>query len=282
MSEPLDIQDYLDATSDAAKRSRNASITVVIASVLVFAGLLNSLQNSWMMQRLHECNDMNSNYVTSKIGVRPQTNDRTIIAAYENRYKEFYAALMRTYVDNSYVIRVPFFGFRVDANDLGLVGGIAFVIILIMLRFSISREVDNLNTSFTEAETLGQLPEFYVLLAMRQVFTVPASDSINRTPFLMWVPKLFCFAPLLVYIAVVGHDVATSGIGLRLSDVHTIILFCSEALLVVMILILTRMVVRRLRRVDELWDRKWTTVRDTLKAKRLQLPASATSGEPLS
>ena len=262
MPQSLDIQDYLDATADAARRTRNASITVVIASVIVFSGLLNSLQNSWMLQRIHTSNSMRSEYVLGKIGKVPpiETPDNAEFRAFENRYREFYASLMRTYVDSSYVIRVPFFGFKVDANDLGVLGGIAFVIILVMLRFCISREVDNLKISFLEAKSLGQLREFYTLLAMRQVFTIPDSGSINRTPFLVWIPKLFCFVPLVVHIAVMAHDFTTVGVGTALSDVHTAILFSCEVLLTFTLIVLTAMVVTRMRRVDRLWDQYWCEI----------------------
>jgi hypothetical protein len=262
MSDPLDIQDYLDATSDAAKRTRSASIAVVIASIIVFAGLLNSLQNSWLRERLRTSNDIYSKYVVSKIGDPPRNRSPNSIdeQRYEIRYKEFYSALVRTYVETSYVIRVPFFGFRVDVNDLGVLGGISFVVILVMLRFCISREFDNLTISFTEAERLGQVGEFYTLLAMRQVFTIPASRSIRRGPFLVWVPKLFCFAPLIVHMSVMVHDWVTAGIGAFLSSAHTQILFVCEALIAVAIFTLTIMVVTRLRRVDKLWDEKWLRI----------------------
>lgn len=265
-NDPLDIQDYLDATSDAARRTRSASITVVVASVLLFAGLLNSLQNSWMHHRLQASNSIRSKYVAGKIGVAPDlppTDPEWL--AYQNRYKEFYSALIRTYVDSAYVIRVPFFGFRVDANDLGLLGGLAFVVILTILRFCVSREVDNLKTSFVEAERLGRLKDFYVLLAMRQVFTVPASESINRGRFLIWVPKLFCFAPLTVHVAVMLHDFSTLDIGTVLNDTHTSILFGCELLLTLILLALTSMVVTRLRRVDQLWDSYWECVKPQVK-----------------
>ena len=245
MPDDLDIQDYLNATSDAARRARSTSITLVVASVLVFSGLLNSLQHSWMLQRIHASNGMYTPYVVDKIGRPPDSRDPEAMKAYQTRYQEFYSALMRTYVDSSYVIRVPFFGFRVDANDLGLIGGVAFAVILVMLRFAISREVDNLKISFEEARALGQLQEFYTLLAMRQVFTIPASRHINRTPFLMLVPKLFCFAPLVVHAAVTAHDFLTVGVGSILSDTHTAILFICEVALLVAISVLTGMVVVR-------------------------------------
>lgn len=261
MPEPLDIQDYLDATSEAAKRTRSATITVVVASVLVFAGLINSLQNSWLLERIHASNDWTSPYVRTKIDAPWMDQQRRAtpeeLSAYKKRYEEFYSALMRTYVDSTYIIRVPFFGFRVDANDLGVLGGVAFAVILVMLRLSISREVDNLKMSFREAERLGQLREFYTLLAMRQVFTIPETETINRSTFLVWIPKLFCFAPFLVHIAVTAHDFLTNWIGQNLSSLHTFILFECEVLLTIVLLFLTIMVLTRLRRVDRLWDEYW-------------------------
>ena len=84
---------------------------------------------------------------------------------------------------------------------------------LTMLRFSLSREIDNLDTSFKEAALLKKLPEFYMLLSMRQVFTVPQGQSIERGKFTTWVPKAFTLAPLATYTAVVGHDFMTADVG---------------------------------------------------------------------
>lgn len=264
MADPIGIRDYLDATSDAAKRTRSSTIAVVVASVLVFAGLINSLQNSWLMARVKASNEIDNPYVRGKIGEPPKLRDGPEWDRYKERYREFYSALMRTYVDSTYVIRVPFFGFRVDCNDLGVLGGLAFVVLLVMLRFNISREVDNLKVSFKAAVENDNLDEFYTLLAMRQVFTVPpSSGAINRTSFLVWVPKLFCFAPLAVHTAVSAHDVLTMTIGETLSSLHTFILFECEAVLEIAIILLTIMVIARLRRVDRLWEEYWNRVNPT-------------------
>jgi hypothetical protein len=258
---PLDIQDYLDASSHAAGRTRSACIVVVVASVLVFAGLLNSLQHSWLLQRLRASNPDHSSYVATKIGSPPISPDlnSTEWRHYEIRYREFYSALSRTYADSSYIIRVPFFGFTVDANDLGLLGGISFVVILVMLRLCISREVGNLHISFKKAEGLGRLSEFYNLLAMQQVFTVPPG-TITRDSLLLWVPKLFFSAPLTVHLAVVAHDFATIGIGRGLSDTHALIVLVCEVGLAIVIAALTGMVLTRLRRLDDVWLEYWQKV----------------------
>lgn len=262
MTDDLELQDYLDATSDASKRTRTVSITVVVASIIVFAGLLNSLQSSWLRERLRASNNLYSPYVVSKIGEPPADKTLTSLAAkqYELRYQEFYSALVKTYVDSSYVIRVPFFGFRVDVNDLGVLGGISFVVILAMLRFCISREVENLKTYFLAAERCNRLKEFYTLLAMCQVFTIPASRTIKRDWFLIWAPKVFCFLPVVVHTTVMVHDFITAGVGQALSNGHTQILFACELLLFFGVAGLTNMVVKRLRRVDALWDLHWRQI----------------------
>jgi len=253
--ENLDIQDYLEAASHAAKRTRSACIVVVVASVLVFAGLLNSLQNAWLLERIRISNADKSKYVADRIGAIPQAKSLNGLEMhlYEIRYREFYSALSRTYAENSYVIRVPFFGVSVDVNDLGLLGGISFVIALIMLRLCLSREVGNLRLSFAEAKTMGRLAEFYKLLAMQQVFTVPRG-TVKRDLLFTWVPRVFFVMPTVVHAAVVVHDLATLEIGQLLSSLHTMIVLSCEIVIFLMILALTVMVLVRLKRLNTVWS----------------------------
>lgn len=103
----LNLQDYLDATSDSAKRTRTVLVALVVACVLAFAGFLNSLGGSWMLSRVHSFSDPKSEYVVNKLGFTP-------VSEQDDRYKEFYTAVVRAYVDNAFTIRVPFFGFTFD------------------------------------------------------------------------------------------------------------------------------------------------------------------------
>ena len=81
---------------------------------------------------------------------------------YREQYKELYIAMVRTYADNTFTIRVPFFGIGFDINYLGLLSGLGFVIVLVLFRFSITRELDNVKLSFRVApatwSSLGVLP----------------------------------------------------------------------------------------------------------------------------
>jgi hypothetical protein len=268
--EPLDVQDFLDATGDAAKRSRTITIILLVASVLIFAGLINSLGHSWMDGRLTSFSELKSPYVTSKIGPPPVDGDsectleyawgvRTYeqaLTVYRNRHEAFYRALCSAYVDTGLLVRVPFFGFALDVNDLGLVGGLALLVLLSVYQFALSRELDNLSISFREAESR----EFYLLLAMRQVFTVPQSGFVPKTAFLRHAPKAVLAFPLITYASVVGHDWWTNVIAFQLGETHAIIALAFETVALVGIVLLSRLALHRLAQMDDLWDRAWDSL----------------------
>jgi len=171
--------------------------------------------------------------------------------------------MARSYVESTYTVEVPFFGITFDVNDLGLIGGISFIVILSLYRFCLTREVDNLRTSFNAARALGHEMEFYSLLAMRQVLTVPPSSDIKRTQFLLVAPKVVCGLPLLVHGAVVFHDFCTTEIGSLVGQVHTIVVMLSELACLVAIFPLTTMVIRRLRTMDRIWNEEWDHLKET-------------------
>jgi hypothetical protein len=264
---------------------------MVIASVVVFAGLLNSIQSQWMHRRMLNLADINSPYTKSKLGPYPERLGKTeeeftdAKRRYESRYLELCAAVERAYVDTSFTIRVPFLGFSFDVNDMGLMGGIGFLVILTCYRFFLSRELNNLRMSFEEARQLGMdhLGEFYKLLAMRQVFTVPVTKHIKRTWFLAVTPKLLSWLPLVIYLAVVVNDVMkdvqTSWIGSALRQGFRMnLLFGSELVAVISMAILCSHINIRLVRMDRLWAEYWNTLEEHERQSAVALqgaPASA-------
>jgi hypothetical protein len=262
----IEVKDYLDATIEASTRVRSVTITMVIASVLIFGGLINSLQHEWMLERMHALADPHGSYAERKIGPYPSAANLApaayadAVANYKERYRYFYEAVARSYVDNELSVKVPLFGFSVDANDLGIVGGIAFIVILIMYRYSITREVGNLRIARNEARRLGQFAEFYNVLAMRQVFTIPPSDTITASPLLVAGPKLICALPLAVHTTVMVHDMRTNGIGAMISEVHNFFLLGFELAAFVALVALTSMAITRHLRIDAVWREWWDEI----------------------
>jgi hypothetical protein len=152
---------------------------------------------------------------------------------------------------------VPFFGFSFDVNDLGILGGTAFLVILGCFRFFISREVDNLKMSFEEARRLGKLRDFYHILAMKQVFTAPQTQHNKPKLFLRFTPKFICWLPLLVYIAVTSNDLGTAAIGDMLERGRYRLLITVETITLISLFTLSWMVTKRLLQLDHLWNQYW-------------------------
>jgi hypothetical protein len=76
-----------------------------------------------------------------------------------------------------YTVRVPFFGVALDVNDIGFLGGFSLWIVLIMLRLSLRSQIVSLRVGFKKAFASGQGPDFYDLLAARQVFVFPPLED---------------------------------------------------------------------------------------------------------
>jgi hypothetical protein len=222
-----------------------------------------------MLERLHAIANQKSDYVVEKLGQPPT----------DKQYEEFYSAMTKGYVDNALTIRVPFFGFAFDVNDLGLLAGIGFSTLLLLLRFSLRSENVSIRLAF-KAAAGPQLPMFYDLFAMQQVFTLPhAEDSekkwaAKRYGSLRRASKVICLLPTLVYTFILIHDCwITLKIGNLISDIHTGFLVIYTCLFWVGILLLAIWCLKSWTRIDNLWDEYWGDVRAILKSKT---PATST------
>jgi hypothetical protein len=168
---------------------------------------------------------------------------------------------MDSYVNNTYTIRVPFFGITFDVNDLGLIGGVSFIILLLLFRFSLGRELDNLVLSFEEAKRDRELPVFYNLLAMRQVLTVPPTSRREAVSMIMVIPKLLSFLPLIVLSIVIAHDFMTYDVGATINVVHTVLLYIFTAALWAFVLISTISCLLVWLKIDAVWKQYWGDIR---------------------
>jgi hypothetical protein len=216
-----------------------------------------------MLTRINKLNNINDDYTIGKIGNPPIASAspeevKRLKDLHHKRYESLYAAYTRTYVENTFMIRVPFFGFTFDVNDLGILGGLALLILLTILRFCLSREINNLELSFLEASG-KPLRKFYHLLAMRQVLTVPQTDRYRPKGFLLSIPKVLCFLPFAVHLAVTIHDLLT--MGMFWETWHTMIVVVGDFLLLIFIGGVTFMVITRLLRIDLMWSQCWFAVK---------------------
>lgn len=89
----------------------------------------------------------------------------------------FLNALIHSEVNNRLSVRIPILGIVFDINDLAIISGAAFNILLFVFWFSLAREKKNIKFIFRTLEDdnadLAQYKKVYQLAAMKQVFHIP-------------------------------------------------------------------------------------------------------------
>jgi hypothetical protein len=131
------------------------------------------------------------------------------VAPADQAKRDAQEALMKIHMESRSLIKIPILGVAIHVNDLGLIGGITLIVLLLLTRTSLSREIKNLNYSFKKAYEANKLDEFYDALAMRQLFTVPHMKGEERNRFLSKAPYVVCLFPAMVYVCLVAYDVLT-------------------------------------------------------------------------
>ena len=66
----LELRDYLKAARLASDRARKVTVVLVIASVVVLIGMVNSMDHAWMERRLDRASNPDDPYVRNNIGRR--------------------------------------------------------------------------------------------------------------------------------------------------------------------------------------------------------------------
>jgi len=141
---------------------------------------------------------------------------------------------------NVQLVRVPFFAFAFDVNDLGLISGATFVLLLMLLRFWLLREIRNYEIVFEKvSKNQEELSIVYDVLSMRQVLTVPPSGPLIAE--ILWsIPTkiLFCLPLALQYI-VYRNDSDTAHIGRLFSGPNVSLIESTHIVSLILITILT-------------------------------------------
>jgi len=246
------LRDFADALTRAANRARNVVIIMVITSVIVMIGTLDSMENGWAKDRLKAASSIENPYVRLRLGPLPTGIEQR--GEYEEHYKALYTALARQYVESSLAVHAPVFGVTVDVNDLGAVGGFALIVILVMLHLAVHRERDGLSTAFERAKAAGQLGAFYDLVSMDQIFILPSNEAeMQHKPMrnLLWI---ICMLPLLAQYFVVAHDWVTNDTGELLGGWYNNLLLGFETIFYLIIVVQTDFILYEVRDMQKAWD----------------------------
>jgi len=261
---PDRFESYIDAAVRSTARARLVLIVVVTSSALALGAWWNSVPFSWINSRVSV-----SRVQLKASGCEPKSvelsQEEKELLERSTRYVELRKALScdllrdwaqnleRVRIEQVMLIKVPFFGISIDVNDLGIIAGFTFVVILIWFRFSLSRELTNLRVVFRQGRDHDELKAYYDVLAMEQVMTVPHMREETRRGLWWWIPKALFFFPAAIEFIIMLNDARTWKIGLALNLEHTMLLYALGFVFFVLIMALTLNCVSLSRQVDREW-----------------------------
>ncbi|GAB4488297.1 MAG: hypothetical protein OHK0019_04410 [Saprospiraceae bacterium] len=170
--------------------------------------------------------------------------------------------LIESQYENLSLIQIPILGIAFDINNLGLISGVIFCSLLILLYLSMVREGRNLKTLFTHGWLDKNIDDrrLYELLSMYQVLTVPLKlyspdktyDKVTR----MFIYGIFWF-PVIILCAIFWYDLKTYDIGRTINPFLTFITTSSTLLMLLAVLFMVVKITERQIRIDRQWDNQY-------------------------
>jgi hypothetical protein len=290
-----DCESYVDAAAASSNRGRFVLIAMTVASVVAFGGYWNSRQASWTLSEMRimqnllrwwDCDPLQTCAISAN-----DSADYVQVTRYRALRKLPRDSITKTEVgenlklalsgvaETATFVRVPFFGIVFHVNDLGLLSGFTFAVLLMWLKLSIWRENTDLRLVFAEARQADeehtprelrepggasseqpspvhttQLKRCYDLLSMRQVLTIPSRPGAKDLTGWPVLPRLLFGLPLLVQVLVGIHDAATANLGMSISQVSTIAVMVLEWVFAGLVAIWTYDCIRLSRETDVVWQ----------------------------
>jgi hypothetical protein len=274
LKQEASVLEYVNAAAASSDRARTVIIVLMVATVLLAIELRNT-SYSWIDERIAvrtaALKLLETNYAPDKlnplVATDPELYRRATLFVQRrklNPSSEVDKKLLEKELDDYRkvaieqvsFIHIPFFGAIFDHNDIGMFGGFTFAVLLLWLRYSLARELSNLNLLFTHQDFGENLKRCYELLAMQQMLTVPPLPNSSVRHRWRWIPKVLYFIPLPIYAGQLYFDFTSIfPVGEILGRGKMWLLIVTSILFLVLILIFTFWCIKISRKVDKVWDK---------------------------
>ena len=224
-----ELREYVDAFKTSSDRSRNALYIVVIATVLIAIAHYNT--QPWSFAR-HRISTWHNTLSTQKAGAISPSSIKDNFPGNIEQLRIASDEYLKQYTDRAVLATSPIPGVWLDANDIGLFGGITLGLLMTVLVFCMMRERDNLHLALYKVRKLyedsegGDTEDFgnskanflYHALAMRQVLSSPPTlASYGKSPLLTVLTTMFFFSTFFLptggYLFVVLTNLVTKSAG---------------------------------------------------------------------
>jgi hypothetical protein len=279
------LEHYMRACSDASTRSRYLIFLLAITSVLAFSSYWNSRQDSWPRLRYATVTrameftypDTGSKY--SLIINNPRVIDsikRYIDGAKLHSIDKMKEVrnLYQEMKKESYMVRIPILGISFDINDLGIITGLTYLALLLLLAFVIEREKDNIELTFAQATQCQLLPLCYDRMSMSQVLTIPFALRKKAAKIdyaVQWIPKAFLLPPVFIQWLIYIHDYATKEWGYYFSVAKTNTLFTFTFILSALITIISAFCIWQENHIDRIWKKAYKNAKSEIETDQNQV-----------
>lgn len=254
---------YVDAFIQSSNRVRYAIVTVTIASVLLAFGHHNASDESWFNSRLALANralheevwemEEPADDLTKEVRLaRDWAEGRGLRS--ETQVMEHIKTLENARTDRLILLQIPFFGVSHDVNDLGLLGGVALTVLMLLLTFAMARQNENLYLSLwrvrreseddekagiAPGDRRGRANLIYHTLAMSQQFSQPPTLARWNSGKMVLLSPLLLLTPFIVQLVCFIHDLSTVQDGMTINSEATIESLTVQSAALVLVLIMT-------------------------------------------
>lgn len=274
----VELKDYVAAAAESSRRARTVFLVMIVASVVAFSASWNSSSSGWLLSRLRVHEDVIRWWDDFASG-RPLSTDLAVDESLRARY-----AAARSFLDDRapvdewlyaevkyeldllrqakmreiVLITIPFFGVRFDINDLSVLAGFGFTVILLWFALSVSSEQRDLQLTFMRCEEIDQLRTCYDMLLVRQVLTTPPDPTGEGITWFRGLASALYLLPALVQAKIVWYDIRSFHFGAATSAGAALRGLLVGSGFLVVICGLTVASILMTREIDRLWLEKAT------------------------
>lgn len=262
----IGVMEFVEACERASARTRWVILVMIVASVVGFTASWKAGTSGWIEGRLTLARDAlmyfrvpenEKNILMSENPEKYSKVEKWIEARFINTESQIQAHVLymeKVYTENVRLIRLPFFAITLDTNDLGVICGITFIIMMLVFRLNVGRELENYDEIFNHIATDTNREVLYKLLRMNQVLSTPPDSKGKQSLFWLIIPKLLYILPLLVQFFIIYNDLTTLPQGMLISASSTILVMIISVSCFVLLLVLTVQCVYRAIQLDQIWQ----------------------------
>ena len=248
------VQRICEAYNATSGSTRSVLYFLLLINVLSLIAVVNSHRSNWTQQRIESIDAIVKKGIVSTAMIEDST-ERTIAEDNLRTAQLRRDQNIRSKIDNYQNVHIPILGNAFDINNLSFISGITFILLLTILRFTLTREKNNLRLSleaisdrYPDSYTVREFddtPTFqrvnrntltllinhtrrkyhYNFLSMNEVFNIPpleVSDNyLQKTLLARIVSKNLFYFPYFIYFIILVNDLTTIKEGFETSPIHT-------------------------------------------------------------